>query len=210
MGSKNNFIVVIGRQFGCGGSRIGKRLAERLNVSYYDKRLLDEAARKHGFDPKLFERADEKRPHIVNSILQAFYGVTDSYTGSPLSKEGLYKFQSDAIRSIVAKESCVILGRTADYVMRDNPRLLSVFLHAPEDYRANAIVERGDAPTKEEAISLAHKRDSSRENYYNFFTGRHWGHAPNYHLTIDASRMSEEKIVELIAKVVEELNNSTE
>lgn len=210
MGSNNNFIIVIGRQFGCGGSRIGKMLAERLKVSYYDKGLLDEAARKHGFDPKLFERADEKRPRMVNSILQAFYGVMDSYTGSPLSKEGLYKVQSDAIRSIAANESCVIVGRTADYVMRDHPRLLSVFLHAPEDYRAKAIVKRGDAASEDEAVSLAHKFDGNRESYYNFFTGRHWGHATNYHLTIDSSRISDEKIVDLIAKVVGELNNSGE
>lgn len=202
MTPENNFIIVIGRQFGCGGRRIGKKIAERLGVNCYDKDLISEASQKNGFSPAVFAEADEKRPRFMGSVLQSFFGVMDSYAGSPLSKEGLYKAQSETIRSIAEKENCVIVGRTADYVMRDHPGLLSIFLHAPIEARAKAIVARGDAENEHEATSLAKKIDSTRENYYNFFTGRNWGYATNYHLTLDSSHLSDEMIVELIANAV--------
>lgn len=195
----NDFIIVIGRQYGAGGRKLGKRLAETLNVPYYDKELLSEAADALGFSKELFLKADEKKPSILRSFLSFNYGSPSaSFSSYTLTDDNLYRAQSDVIKSICEKGSCVIVGRTADYVMRDHPGLLSIFVHAPEEHRAKAILERGEAKSMEEALEKARKFDRSRESYYNYFTNRHWGHADNYDLTFNSSRLSPEAILPLI------------
>lgn len=195
----NDFIIVIGRQYGAGGRKLGKRLAETLNVPYYDKELLSEAADALGFSKELFLKADEKKPSILRSFLSFNYGSPSaSFSSYTLSDDNLYRAQSDVIKSICEKGSCVIVGRTADYVMRDHPGLLSIFVHAPEEHRAKAILERGEAKSMEEALEKARKFDRSRESYYNYFTNRHWGRADNYDLTFNSSRLSTEALLPLI------------
>lgn len=195
----NDFIIVIGRQYGAGGRKLGKRLAETLNVPYYDKELLSEAADALGFSKELFLKADEKKPSILRSFLSFNYGSPSaSFSSYTLTDDNLYRAQSDVIKSICEKGSCVIVGRTADYVMRDHPGLLSIFVHAPEEHRAKAILERGEAKSLEEALEKARKFDRSRESYYNYFTNRHWGHADNYDLTFNSSRLSTEALLPLI------------
>lgn len=193
-----NFTVVIGRQFGSGGRKIGRMLADRLGIDYYDKELLHEAARGFGFSTDIFDANDEKRPSLFKSLLQAAYGVTTQAEANPLSGEAIYAAQSKVIRAIAEKGSCVIVGRTADYVLRDNPRCASIFIHAPIGHRANAVVSRGEASNIEQGAEMARKADKKRESYYNYFTGRRWGHSDNYHLSIDASTMSVDNIVELL------------
>lgn len=195
----NDFIIVIGRQYGAGGRKLGKRLAETLNVPYYDKELLSEAADALGFSKELFLKADEKKPSILRSFLSFNYGSPSaSFSSYTLSDDNLYRAQSDVIKSICEKGSCVIVGRTTDYVMRDHPGLLSIFVHAPEEHRAKAILERGEAKSMEEALDKARKFDRSRESYYNYFTNRHWGRADNYDLTFNSSRLSTEALLPLI------------
>ncbi len=195
----NDFIIVIGRQYGAGGRKLGKRLAETLNVPYYDKELLSEAADALGFSKELFLKADEKKPSILRSFLSFNYGSPSaSFSSYTLSDDNLYRAQSDVIKSICEKGSCVIVGRTADYVMRDHPGLLSIFVHAPEEHRAKAILERGEAKSMEEALEKARKFDRSRESYYNYFTNQHWGRADNYDLTFNSSRLSTEALLPLI------------
>lgn len=195
----NDFIIVIGRQYGAGGRKLGKRLAETLNVPYYDKELLSEAADALGFSKELFLKADEKKPSILRSFLSFNYGSPSaSFSSYTLTDDNLYRAQSDVIKSICKKGSCVIVGRTADYVMRDHPGLLSIFVHAPEEHRAKAILERGEAKSMEEALDKARKFDRSRESYYNYFTNRHWGRADNYDLTFNSSRLSTEALLPLI------------
>lgn len=195
----NDFIIVIGRQYGAGGRKLGKRLAETLNVPYYDKELLSEAADALGFSKELFLKADEKKPSILRSFLSFNYGSPSaSFSSYTLTDDNLYRAQSDVIKSICEKGSCVIVGRTADYVMRDHPGLLSIFVHAPEEHRAKAILERGEAKSMEEALEKARKFDRSRESYYNYFTNRHWGRADNYDLTFNSSRLSTEALLPLI------------
>lgn len=195
----NDFIIVIGRQYGAGGRKLGKRLAETLNVPYYDKELLSEAADALGFSKELFLKADEKKPSILRSFLSFNYGSPSaSFSSYTLTDDNLYRAQSDVIKSICEKGSCVIVGRTADYVMRDHPGLLSIFVHAPEEHRAKAILERGEAKSMEEALEKARKFDRSRESYYNYFTNRHWGHADNYDLTFNSSCLTTEALLPLI------------
>lgn len=199
---KSDIVIVIGREFGAGGRRIGQLVAKRLGFAYYDKELLKEASRRLGFAPDLFAACDEKRPSPLSALLQSAYGVAENYSLSPVSKEGIYRAQSDVIRSIAEKENCVIVGRTADYIMRHHPGLLSVFLCAPLEHRAKGIVSRGDAKSEEEAMAKAKKADSEREGYYNYYSGRKWGKASNYHLCLDTSKLSDEKIADIIVAAV--------
>ncbi|MDE6741381.1 MAG: cytidylate kinase-like family protein, partial [Muribaculaceae bacterium] len=143
------------------------------------------------------------KPSPFRSMLLGKYGVMDMYATSPLSREALYEAQTNVIRQICQDGSCVIVGRTADYIMRDHPGLVSVFIHAPREWRAKNIVDRGEAKTIQEALVKIRKADSDREGYYNYFSGRNWGHADNYHLTLDASLLDSKEMVELIASYVE-------
>lgn len=193
----DRFVIVIGRQYGSGGRRIGKMLARELGVGYYDKSLLSKAAAEMGYSPEIFARKDEKRPSLLRSLLSFNYGaMSDEIGQAPMSDEKIYEYQSRVIKDICERESCVIVGRTADYVMRHHPHLLSLFIHAPADCRAEAIIRRGETDDRDKARDIATRNDSDRQSYYNYYTNRNgWGRADNYHLTFDSSRISEKAIL---------------
>lgn len=191
-------IIVIGRSFGAGGRAIGKLLSSYLSIPYYDNELLKAAAEEFGFSSSVFASVDEKRPSWLKRLLTLSYGVQENYNPEALSSETLYQAQSRVIRSIADKGPCIFVGRTADYILRDYPGVISIFLHAPLEYRAAKIMARGDASSKEEALELARLRDRERESYYNYFTGRKWGSAPNYTLSLDSSQSSPERLVDVI------------
>lgn len=199
-----DFVIVIGRQFGCGGREIGKAIAQALNVPYYDKTLLSEAAQSFGLDSSLFLNMDEKRPSFFRNFLGLGDGTNlpHALSGS-LSAEGLYNAQAEVISRIARKGSCVIVGRTADHILRHHPGLCSVFIQAPEEYRLRNIISRGDATSEEEARELAHTYDRKREDYYRYYTSRPWGHAGNYHLCFDASKFPTDSIIALLRQVIE-------
>lgn len=192
-------VIVIGRQFGSGGRKIGKLVAERLQCPYYDKELLSKAAENLGYAREIFDAHDERKPSPFRTLLQGVYGIADNFHDTSMSAERLYKEQSEVIRQLCNQGSCVIVGRTADYILRHHPGLVSVFLHAPVEHRAKAIVSRGDSISELQAIELANKQDHDRERYYNYYSGsQRWGKAYNYHLTVDASSMSDSEIADLI------------
>lgn len=196
-------IIVIGRQYGGSGRKTGRALAELLGIPYYDKEIINKVAASYGFDPDILHRADEKKPSPFRSMLLGKYGVMDMYATSPLSRESLYEAQTNVIRQICQEGSCVIVGRTADYIMRDHPGLVSIFIHAPREWRARNLIDRGEASSMQEALVKMRKADSDREGYYNYFSGRNWGVADNYHLTIDASLLETDEMVDLIASYIE-------
>lgn len=194
-------VIVIGRCFGAGGRAIGRELSAILGVPCYDDELLKEAAREFGFPSEVFARADEKRPPLFKRLVSQAYGVQEAYVPT-VTSENLYQAQSRVIRQIASRGPCIIIGRTADYILRDFPGLVSVFLHAPLAFRARKIVERDDAPSVEDAIELARRKDRSRQEYYNYLTGRRWGCASNYDLTLDSSLLPVEAIASIIATFV--------
>ena len=197
--TEKDFVIVIGRQFGSGGREIGRRIAEKLGIPYFDKNLLAEAAKAFGFDKDVLADADEKRPSIIRTFLGSSYGNTSDFgCWGSLSPDALYDVQSRVIGRICHAGPCVIVGRTADYIARELTNLFSVFIHSPEAHRARRIVMRNDAADEAEAIRIAKKADSKRESYYNYYTGRRWGAASNYHLSLDASMLSMEETVDLI------------
>lgn len=197
--TEKDFVIVIGRQFGSGGREIGRRIAEKLGIPYFDKNLLAEAAKAFGFDKDVLADADEKRPSFIRTFLGSSYGNTSDFgCWGSLSPDALYDVQSRVIGRICHAGPCVIVGRTADYIARELTNLFSVFIHSPEAHRARRIVMRNDAADEAEAIRIAKKADSKRESYYNYYTGRRWGAASNYHLSLDASMLSMEETVDLI------------
>ncbi len=199
----HNKIIVIGRQYGGGGRKVGKNLAKLLGIPYYDKEIINQVSERYGYHPDILDMADEKKPSPFRSMLLGKYGVMDIYAASPLSREALYAAQTDVIRQICREGDCVIVGRTADYIMRDHPGLTSVFIHAPIEWRATNIIARKEAETQSEAISKLRKADNEREGYYNYFTGKRWGVADNYHLSIDSSLIDSNAIAHMIATFID-------
>lgn len=203
---KEKYVITIGRQFGSGGRELGRRLAERLGIKYYDKELLLEAARKAGVNPEFFERSDERFPSFLSGLFSFALGYSsfNLYAGSSsISDEQIYKAQSDFIRSLGSETSCVIVGRTADYVLRDHPRVVSVFVHASAEECGRRIMSREPSLTLEKAIAKYHKINKLRSNYYNFYTDKEWGSAGSYDLTIDTSKLPMEAVVEVIRAYIE-------
>lgn len=204
-GFPENFVIVIGRQFGSGGRTIGKLIAARLGIDYYDTELLKKAAETEGLSPEIFRERDEKKPSVLKVLLQGAYGIADNFHTVPLSSERTYSVQSQVIKDLCRKGSCVIVGRNADYILRNHTHMLSVFLHAPIELRAERILKRKEAYTKDEAIELARQHDKRRESYYNFFTGdKKWGTAQNYHLSLNTSFLNNDKVADLIIEVAKE------
>lgn len=193
------FAIVIGRQFGSGGRRIGKRVADSLGIAYYDTELLGKCARNIGICEEVFKAQDEKKPSMLRALLQGAYGIADNFHSVDLTGENLYEAQSRVIKEVCKEEPCVIVGRTADIILRDRVPVFSVFLHSPVEERARRIYERGEAASIEEARELAKSRDRQREAFYNYYSGdRNWGKAGNYHLTIDTSGLEEEDVAQMI------------
>lgn len=208
--SANNFLIVIGREYGSGGRRIGKMLAERLGVSYYDKTLLSEAASRLGYSAEIFASKDEKRPSLLRSMLSFNLGApTANIGGSTMSDEKIYEYQSRIIKEICGRESCVIVGRTVGYVMREHPHMVSLFIHAPREYRAEAVMRRGETDDIREAMDIASRNDRKRASYYNYYTNREaWGRASNYHLSFDSSRLSDEAILAAVRTMIDSAPNT--
>lgn len=206
----DKIILTIGRQFGSGGREIGQRLAKELGIGYYDKELISVAAKESGLCEDVFERADER---ASNGLSYAFTMGYSSFLGGMfapyndiLSNDGLFKIQSDAIRTLAERESCVLVGRCADYILRDNPACLSFFIHSSVESRIQKIVER-QGVTVEEARSLMEKTDKSRAAYYNYYTNKTWGMASSYNFSIDVSVLGLDETVAFIKGFVEHKMN---
>lgn len=200
-----NFAIVLGRQFGAGGRKLGHLLSERLGAAYYDKELLCKAAERYGFRPGIFDRADERRPSLLQSLLSFnFESAAGSYSTTAMGASELYQAQSRVIAELAKEGPCIFVGRTADYVLREHECLLSVFLHADESARARSIIARGDCATEREAIEMARRNDRLRQDYYSYFTGRQWGAASNYDLSLNMSRITTETAADIIERMLAE------
>ena len=192
MNSKN-YVITIGRQFGSGGREIGKLIAKGLNIPYYDKELLIEAAKSSGVNADFFLAADERSPRFFSNLWSFNLGDNSgSYFigNTPLSDDKIYKAQSDVMIQLAQKSPCVIVGRTADYILRNHTNVISVFIHASIEARIERIVKRGDCANAKDAEELAIKKNKLRAEYYNFYTDKTWGDAASYDLSIDSSKIT--------------------
>ncbi|MCM1296767.1 MAG: cytidylate kinase-like family protein [Muribaculaceae bacterium] len=202
----SNYVITIGRQFGSGGRELGRHLADAFGIQYYDKELLVEAAKHTGMSTEFFENSDERVPTFLSGVFSFNMGVNPNiwYSGSSsIPDDNIYASQSDVIRKLASGPTpCVIVGRSADYVLRDHPRALHLFVHAPEDECVKRIMQRGDCPTESEARARARKVNKLRSNFYNFYTDKRWGDSTTYDLTFDSSKINMGDAVAIIAEYI--------
>lgn len=194
--------ITIGRQYGSGGREIGVRLGELLGFRVYDKELLLMAAQKNGINPDALRRVDEK---ATNSLLytlaigSSMYGARSIGVDVPINDQ-LFITQTEIIRSAAEEENCIFIGRCADYVLRNHPNRISVFVYADKEERISRIAGEYNV-SRDEAAAMITKTDKRRVNYYNFYTGKKWGKFDNYHLSIDSTLLGVEGSAQMIADI---------
>lgn len=194
-------IITIGRQFGSGGRELGKVLSRKLNIPFYDKELLYQAAKEAGINPHYFVDNDERMPRFINSSISIGFGASSMpwhSSTSVITDDPLYQAQSQFIHSLAEAGPCIIVGRTADYVLRDLPGVVSVFVSADLEDRAERIMRRCELPSKAKAAKMAEKMDKLRANFYNFYTDKRWGDASSYDITFNSSAMDIEAIADVV------------
>ncbi|MBE6575513.1 MAG: cytidylate kinase-like family protein [Ruminococcaceae bacterium] len=203
-------IVTIARQYGSGGREIGEKVAAALGIAFYDKELITMAAQKSGLSPNVLHTADEK---ASNSLLYTLAMGSSIYGASTLNydipiNDRLFITQCDIIKNLAEKGSCVMVGRSADYVLRDNPRHVSVFIYAKLEDRIHRVMERHSL-SEADARNLIAKTDKRRANYYNFYTGQKWGKYDNYHMSLDSSLLGIDGTAKLISQLADDFRELT-
>ena len=193
---EKNMIINVGRQLGSGGHIIAGLLAERMQLSFYDKELIRQASRESGLAPEFFEEADETVSAARTSSL-----LTDFFSHNYFSNESLFQIQSDLIREISERESAVIVGRCSDYVLRDFPRCVNIFITADLPDRLKRVGEYFGL-NEEKALALIAKTDKKRAEFYNFYSNKVWGAAASYDLCINSSVMGIDKTTAFIQQFV--------
>lgn len=177
----SNYIITIGRQYGSGGRKIGLLLSQMLDIPFYDRKLITEAVRRSGLSHEYLERGDEKRPGLWKQLFSPGVGFSPEF-----GQEELFRIQAETILEIADKGPCVIVGRCADYVLRNNPRCFNVFICADLQSRIGRVASRHDI-TVREAEDMIVRTDRARAAYYTFYTDKQWGQCVSYHLCIDSS-----------------------
>lgn len=193
-------VITISRQYGSGGRIIAKRLAEELNIPFYDNELINLAAEKTGLSAECFQDAElVSRGNLLFS-LTSLTPMMDNY-GLPLN-EKIFLVQSQVIKEVAEQGSCVIVGRSADYVLADFPNCINIFIYAEVDDRVKRAVEEYGLESKH-AESTVLRTDKKRAGYYNYFAGRKWGKTENYDLCINTSKMSIDDVVAVLKDYIE-------
>ena len=200
---EKNILLCIGRQIGSGGKTIGERLSKELGIQLYDKEILSEAARQSGLMELFFENVDEK---ASQSFLNSIYSINPMLKNDPmspnlLSNDALFVMQSDAIRQIATQQSAIFIGRCADYILKDYPNVMSVFITASLEDRVKRISNK-DNVTPEDALKTIRKIDKQRASYYNYYTDKIWGAAASYDLCVDSTKFGISRCVEIIKSLL--------
>ena len=195
-------IITISREFGSGGRTIGRQLAEKLGTPFYDEELVDQVALESGFDPKFIEEHSEHSPgKSFLSYVFAPQGIPGVMNGLSTA-DFLWSIQCNVILQIADKGPCVIVGRNADYVLKDRADCLHAFIYADMDYRADRIVRLYGESEKSPETRLQEK-DKRRKVNYQHYTGRNWGQAQNYDICLDTGTLGIEQCADIICKIVE-------
>lgn len=192
----SNQVIVISRQFGSGGRKIGRLLSDRLHIPYYDMALIEMASKRSNTDYTALLEVDEKK--VTRKWYEFSMEVGPEYQMKkiPMNEE-LFSLQAEIIKDLAMQSPCIMIGRGADYILRENERMLSVFVHADMETKLE-VVERHYNLTREEAAALIRKTDKQRSVYYNYYTEYKWGEVDNYDLTLDRGRLGIEKCVDVL------------
>ena len=201
-------VITIARQYGSDGHDVGEMLAKRLEIPFYDKALIAMAAKQSGLSEEVFANADEKATSsLLYSMVMGSYAFGARIPGvneMPINDK-LFIIQSDIIKKAAAEGPCVVVGRCADYILREHENCLNVFIHADKAYRVRRAVELGDCEAKR-APDFVTKKDKQRANYYNFYSNKRWDDLQNYDISIDTSRFSIDDTVELLLDAARKLD----
>ena len=202
--SKTNMIITIGRQFGSGGREIGMKLAKDLEIGFYDKEMLERASKDSGICKEMFETHDEKpTSSFLYSLVMDTYSMgysSGTYTDMPLNHK-VFLAQFDAIKKLADTESCIIVGRCADYALEEHDNTIKVFIKAQMDAKV-ARIKRLYGYTDEKAKDLCIKTDKKRANYYNYYSSKKWGDSKSYYLCFDSSILGVDGTVELLKQYI--------
>lgn len=196
----NKYVITIARGYGSGGRTIGKMLSEELGIPYYDRDLLRLASDDSGINQALFVKADEKikKSLLFNIAKKAYKGeLIPPDSDDFVSNDNLFNYQAKIIKELANTESCIIIGRCADYILKDYENVVRVFVHAPLEDCIKTLKEMTGKPEKElekQILSI----DKRRAEYYRYYTGRDWEDAKNYDLCLNSAHMGFEKCVEIV------------
>lgn len=192
-------IITISREFGSGGRSVGKRVAELLDVPYYDKKLVEQVAVETGFDEKFIEQEGEYASPWQSLLSYAFPGarLRHPVNGGLSTADFLWVIQCRVILDLAEKGPCVLVGRCADYILRERPDCLNVFIHSDLPYKVERSV-REHGLAEGEAAGILSKRDKARAQHYSFYTSQTWGMSQNYHLTLHSGFLGEDTCVDLL------------
>lgn len=195
-----NIVITIARQYGSGGKTIGAMLAKDLGINCYSREILRMASEDSGINERLFGMKDEKLKHAgwFRILSRPYEGELISPEGKDfVSDDNLFNYQAKVIKELADKESCVIVGRCADYILRDRPNVISVFVHADPKFCLDRSMERHSLSEKE-MQKYIEKTDRSRADFYRYHTGHDWTDARNYDLSLNSGKLGFEKCVEEI------------
>ncbi len=201
-------IITIARQFGSGGREIGERVAAALDIPIVDKELIKDAAERGNLHEDVIKKADES---AANSLLYTLamgsniLGTTMHFGYKMPLNDKLFILQSEAIKEYASKGSCVIIGRCADYVLRDEENILRLFIYGDLDHRQARVAQRHPELKSNQIIDVINKTDKRRSSYYNFYTGNKWGKYDNYDMAINSSTLGIDGTANLIVAMVKEL-----
>lgn len=206
-----NTIITIGRQFGSGGREIGKKVADYFGIKYYDKELLSRVAKESEFCEEMIQTHDERPTNsfLYNLVMDTYsFGYnSSSFVDMPISHK-VFLAQFDTIKKIASEGPCVIVGRCADYALKDYHNCLNIFIHADEKSKVKRIMERfDDIKSEQKAIDMMNKKDKQRQSYYNYYSSNKWGRADSYDLSINSGVLGIEGSVKLITQFVEDFEN---
>lgn len=201
---KHGTIITIGRQCGSGGHEVGKKLADRLGIAFYDKELLRLAAKESGLAPENFEMYDEVPTNsLLYSLSLGNYGAALGNFDIPIHQK-IFLAQFDAIQKLADRgESCVIIGRCADYALSQRDRIINVFLRADIKARVQRMVQQYSDLNEKKAADQIVRTDKRRASYHNFYADTRWGSADSYDLVIDSLKTGIDNTVELLARYVD-------
>lgn len=203
--SKEKIIINIGRQLGSGGRVIAKMLADDFGCAFYDKEILNLAAKESGFSEEFFEQHDEHWKIFKSLFHMHTQHVSDNnFYQNKFSQESLFQFQAEAIRKAADEGSCVFVGRCADYILRDYPNTVNIFITADLDFRVQQVAKRHQCD-KEAALKIINNKESNRASYYNYYTGKKWGHSQSYDICINSSILGLEKTEKLLVDFIRQM-----
>ena len=200
-----NVVITISRQYGSGGKTIAAMLAQKLGVNCYSREILKMASEDSGINEQLFGMSDEKIRHArwLRTLSRPYEGeLLPPEDKEFVSDDNLFNYQAKVIRELAEEESCIIIGRCADYVLKDDPNVLRLFFFAPKEDCIVRVMEH-DGITGRDAENKIEKIDKHRADYYKYYTGRDWYDARNYDFCLDTTSMGYEKLVEVVKNFIE-------